>query len=592
MKRTTGAGQKAALPALGWRSADRRDGCVVFFVSEDGTQRVRFDFSSLPVQHQVKEQLAEVLTVASGPAGTWKRAATARNFVTGAKAISDWIAQTHPDIGSLEELRRADARLMARSFTSARQLDSVRSIVRNSQHLREEFKEEFCRYRLRREDEPEQPYDAHELDRISIVARALVRRCRDRIWAHRELVSRYREGDRDGLGKDQLLLAEALDHCSREHDMPRDAETNRPTMLARRAVQVAGGVTLMSLLHPSPKEVWAFGVLLAAQTGLNKSVLEELRAPSALASAPNGPQYAVVDVYKPRRGRRSRGTMALSTYPPELAAAPSAPGSLQATSLNAPFGVFSLLIDLTGPARTAIHSNRAFVCYAKGATTEGRFREGMPGSDRRRELWVEPWLTGAGSDEAVKQINFQRLRRTRILQTRRPIDHTEGTYTQYIRGMRPAVEDGFAVVREALDSEVRKALARREMAIVVNPSPRDDAGPDNDTIVANCSNFAHSPLDGDEACRRTFLACLDCRNARALPRHLTLQLLVTERLAALRCEMTAQEWVSRHAGQHAQLEEVVSAYTPAQREQARAAATAEHCTIVDQLFAGTLDAAT
>jgi hypothetical protein len=157
--------------------------------------------------------------------------------------------------------------------------------------------------------------------------------------------------------------------------------------------------------------------------------------------------------------------------------------------------------------------------------------------------------------------------------------------------MRAVVQDGFAVVRAALDEEVRKALERRELRVILDPATEEDAGPDNDTVLANCSDFAHSPLDKGQACRRTFLFCLDCRNARAFPRHLPFQILVTETLDALRAAMTAQAWTEHHAGRLAQLESVLRNYTPAQREQARGEITPQQRAIVARLFKGDLDPA-
>lgn len=110
-------------------------------------------------------------------------------------------------------------------------------------------------------------------------------------------------------------------------------------------------------------------------------------------------------------------------------------------------------------------------------------------------------------------------------------------------------------------------------------------------MLGNCRDFNHSPLDDGQACRHDFLACLSCANARALPRHLPMQLLVAERLQNLRTQMSAEDWIHRHAGPSAQLEEVVAAYTPAQRDQARGTVTASQVRIVDHLLAGALDPA-
>jgi hypothetical protein len=586
------AGQAAALPKPGWRPAARVDGHTVLFVSEDGTQRQRFDLSSLPVSDAVKRELAAAFVAATGPSGTWKRLGTARNFPAAAKAISTWIAGAHPELETLADLGRADARMLARSFTSSRLLSLAGSLLRYCPTARDEFIDEFSRHRVRRDDKPYQPYEPGQVARISVVARAIVRRARDRIWAHRDLVAEYRAGGLAHLDADngRRCLAEALDHCARTSDFPR-ADTGGPSPVARRAVREAGGSSLMRLLHLTPKEVWAFAVLLAAQTGLNRSVLETLPAPHLRASSWDEVGIALVDTYKPRRGSRARTTLPLSAYPPELHPA-GANSPLPDSSLNAPYSVYSLLVDLTEPGRRVLGTDLAFVYTLSGTTPAERFATGFPYSDQRQREWVAPWLDADDpTDNVLLNISFQRLRKTRIQQERRPIAQSPSTHVRYLSQMRAVVQDGFAVVRAALDDEVRKALERRELRVILDPATEEDAGPDNDTVLANCSDFTHSPLDKGQACRRTFLFCLDCRNARAFPRHLPFQILVTETLAALRAAMTAQAWTEHHAGRLAQLESVLSNYSPAQQEQARAQITPQQRAIVARLFNGDLDPA-
>jgi hypothetical protein len=59
----------------------------------------------------------------------------------------------------------------------------------------------------------------------------------------------------------------------------------------------------LSLLHVSPAEAWAFGVLLAGLTGLNLSTLDSLPAPYRQASSPDEPGIVFVSADKPRRGK-------------------------------------------------------------------------------------------------------------------------------------------------------------------------------------------------------------------------------------------------------------------------------------------------
>jgi hypothetical protein len=584
-------GQAAALPGPRWRPPTRVDGCTVLFVSEDGTQRRRFDLSALPVSDALKRELAAAFVVATGPSGTWKRLGTARNFPVAAKSISVWIAGAHPNLETLTDLGRADARMLARTFTSSRQLGCAGSLLRHCPTISDEFKDEFSRHRIRRDDNPYQPYEQEQLARISLVARGLVRRARDRIWAHRDLVAEYRAGGLAHLDAEngRRCLAEALDHCAKTSDFLL-TDAGRPSPVVRRAVRAAEGCSLMRLLHLTPKEVWAFAVLLAAQTGLNRSVLETLPAAHVRASSSDEAGIALLDTYKPRRGSRARTTLPLSAYPPELHQA-AAHNPLPDSSLSAPYGVYSLLVDLTEPGRRVLGTDLAFVSTVPGTSPTERFKTGFA-SDKRPRDWVRPWLDAKDpTDDVLLNISFHRLRRTRIQLERRPIAQSPSTHISYLRQTRAVVQDGFAVVRAALDEEVRKALQRRELQVILNPATKEDAGPDNDTVLANCSDFSHSPLDRGQACGRTFLFCLDCRDARAFPRHLPFQILVTETLLMLRAAITAQAWTEYYAGRLAQLEDVLSNYTPAQREQARGQITPQQRAIVARLFKGNLDPA-
>jgi hypothetical protein len=260
-------------------------------------------------------------------------------FLHRAKIICLWLKGARPQLASLADLGMADARLLARSFTNPRLLSFAQSLVGHSPHFDAAFKDEFARHRLRRMDNPRQPYEPHEIERICVAARGIVRRARERIRAHRELVARYRAGDLDHLdeksGRRQLAMA--LDHCTRTNDIPRGLR-GTPSRLARRAVNESGGVSLMMLIHPLPKETWAFAVLLAAQTGLNRSVIDELKAPHLLASGPGEPGIAILDTYKPRRGANAHGTFPLSAFPPELVSgAAGVRKPLKNRSLNAPY---------------------------------------------------------------------------------------------------------------------------------------------------------------------------------------------------------------------------------------------------------------
>jgi hypothetical protein len=158
--------------------------------------------------------------------------------------------------------------------------------------------------------------------------------------------------------------------------------------------------------------------------------------------------------------------------------------------------------------------------------------------------------------------------------------------------MDTVTDEGFQIVKEALDEQVNKAVLRRRMTVSTDTTHADAdrmMADGQDTVLGSCADFEQAPLGGGQPCRRSFLHCLDCANARAFPRHLPMQLLVIDELRARRTTIPIQRWAGEYAGRVAQLEDIVGEYEPAQRAQARALITDSHRHLAARLFAGDLD---
>jgi hypothetical protein len=85
-------------------------------------------------------------------------------------------------------------------------------------------------------------------------------------------------------------------------------------------------------------------------------------------------------------------------------------------------------------------------------------------------------------------ISLDRLRKTYLEQHRKPVAHTPATLAAYLRQMRTVTDDGFQIVREALDEQVAAALARRRLT--VDPcGEHQDNEPERDTVLATCRDF-------------------------------------------------------------------------------------------------------
>jgi hypothetical protein len=392
-------GRAAALPGPEWTPVSRRRGTTVFFISEDGTQQLTIDLSTLPVPRKIQLEIAAAVEHAISPLGVWKRLSSAYAITRICKSIADWIATSRPSLVSLAELTVADARMLARSYTEYRLFYSARSLLRHCVKLAPEVRDEFEKQYVHRGEEPGlQPYTKVDLLAIAAMARGLVSQARDRVRTHRKLIEEYRAGVFDACDdrNPRKELAAALEFCDRTGDIPRSAVSGAPTGAAARAVSAAGGISLMRLIHLTAKEAWAFGVLLAALTGMNLSMLETLPASFLRASSPDQTAVGLVRTSKPRRGSKSEGTHPLTAFDPdsEIRNMFLAQSDRPQNSLSAPFGVFTLLIELSEPARRLLDSDRALVYYAglPDRRTGSLFRSGFPGRgpDNNVVKWVGP----------------------------------------------------------------------------------------------------------------------------------------------------------------------------------------------------------
>jgi hypothetical protein len=83
--------------------------------------------------------------------------------------------------------------------------------------------------------------------------------------------------------------------------------------------------------------------------------------------------------------------------------------------------------------------------------------------------------------------------------------------------------------------------------------------------------------------------CLNCRNARALPRHLPVQVAVHDRLLALRPNLDPNVWRVRYETTVHQLQDIIDHYTPAEQADARGPLLPYQERLIGDLIAGRLD---
>lgn len=234
--------------------------------------------------------------------------------------------------------------------------------------------------------------------------------------------------------------------------------------------------------------------------------------------------------------------------------------------------------------------------------------------------WVQPWSTRkgllsdavAGQPAGVLEVTLVRIRATYLELHQKPVAHTELTLVNdYLGRNRGNLAQYRRVVADALDEQVAKARALPLLAGLsaaeITQARRDPTALASrlslshsdvrrmldgrlDTVMNACVDNEHGPhSDASQQCRASFMLCLSCPCARAMPRHLPVQVLVFDRLAERRHQMTPLSWATRFAVPHTQLSDVLARYDQDELDAARAATTDAHHELVDQFLRRELD---
>jgi hypothetical protein len=463
-------------------------------------------------------------------------------------------------------------------------------------------------------------YSRDEFKRIASAARAVVRPAAARIRTNRELLGRFREGLLDVSGDLHLRRRlQILDHVDRFGDVPRaprksgDLVVDGPShwVMARGKVK-----DLIGWLHLTGEELASAAVLLAVMTGQNPEVVFKVPAAHHRADGGAGLGTAIVGLRKPRRQSRAYMDLALSDVPDWISVPEQLDGISARDELHTPFGLYLLLHELTARSRELAGGSRLLVGYlASGA--HGRGMRSVIGDSTMVAKIGRDWgLMANQADDDGNPVplglRMDRLRLTYIELHQRPVAHTEQTAaTTYLARNRGNITEYRKVVAQTLEAEVAKARARgriatmsateveraradidiaaAELSLEPGVLRRMLAG-ELDTVVAACTDNTrgvHSPAG--QPCRASFLLCLDCECARALPQHLPLQVLVHDRLTMRRDQMDTLRWAERFASPHAQLADLLDQHDAAVVDDARASAgPAEHA-LADRLLNRELD---
>jgi len=460
-------------------------------------------------------------------------------------------------------------------------------------------------------------YSKGEFRRIVEAARSDLRAAAKRIRFNRELLQRFRDGE-DMSGEHGRRRMELMDWVDRFGDVPRQTRKSGLQIPAAWVFSLGRVNEIVTWVHLSGLEAAAGAVLLAALTGENPGVIQDIRASHHRADGYTGDvPTAILGTRKLRRRSRAYMNLVLSDVPDWMTVPAAAESLSSRDELHTPFGVYALLHELTARSRSAAGSDQLLVGWSEaGGRGAGRGLRPKGGDG-----WVRAWAdrhaimadsADADSEPKPLRVTLDVIRLTYLELHQKPVAHTEKTLaTTYLLRNRGNLVEYQKVVAAALEGEVAKARVRGVMAVLtredVERVHHDVEGVaakygvdatnlkrmisgELDTVMNACVGHTTSPYaPPGEPCRASFMLCLGCHCARALPRHLPVQVLVHDRLEAGRQEMTALQWTERFALPHSQLTDLLRHHDEQDVQAARAHATEAEKALITRFVNRELD---
>ncbi|WP_217491788.1 hypothetical protein [Tsukamurella pseudospumae] len=563
-----------------------------------------------PIRRWLAERVADQFSTRS----TVKRLSTARGLVHTAKRFAVVIAE-HPtpartpqDVGPEHVLAYRERYQHLKPRTVATYVESLRQLLDGDEQLTTHTRDTLAAVRVRQgshRNVSKTGYTDDQWQQILTAARHDIRLARTRIENAQQLVARYRSGQVPA-GSDDAALGSLLDGFDRTGQLPR-TKSGYATPVVNR---FGGLIKVSSMLCLSPGELVAFAVLLIALTGQNFGTIA---AWPAAHFRPDGGLtdrgVALVEASKPRRGpEREHMIIALEDI--------LTSDDPERRWLRSPLRVYQLLLSLGETARRLSGSDNLFA----GRIAKQIVHTPTPWITTLVSLHVQRWAAAHGFPTATTTtaargkpvVAVRTLRLTAIERRRRPMAHTTATMNDtYLMPQRSVQVEGQAVVAAALNSEVDKAhkharvpVFTRHFVDLAHHDPHaaaTHAGMDvpvltglldgsHDTILLSCRDNEDSPHSPPGSpCPVSFLTCLDCTNARALPHQLPVQLAAADALVQLRPHLQPELWAARYAPRLQQLHEITASFSRAEIDHARTAITAEHRQRVNDLLEGQWD---
>ncbi|MGW3459739.1 hypothetical protein ACWDE9_09125 [Streptomyces olivaceoviridis] len=604
---------------------------IVRCYSQDGEDRVDFDVSQLSMPKPLREAMIAALVARTAPGAGLTSHHSFRTSYRSLVELDRYLSrleaapQSAADIAPTHFDGFYDHRKAEGIKTARNELVEVRHLLLRTAGISDALAGRLAGVMPSRPDsEPSHSYSRAELKRIAQVARTVLRSAEARIRSNRELLAQFRAGDLD-VSEDVHLRRrlQILDHLDRVGDVPRRMRYFAGQVQYAPETWVMSKGTIPDIfgwLYLKPEEIAAAAVLFGVMTGQNPEPILKMTAAHHRADGGVGPGTAIVGLRKPRRQSRAYMDLALSEVP-DWISIPEKPDQLATRDiLHTPFGLYALVHNLTARARHFAGGKRLLVAYMSsggGRSGKGRGWRPIPTDGALISKLGRSWnLPSDETDDEGRPLPMQPLRLDTLRITyielhQKPVAHTERTAaTRYLVRNRGNINEYRTIVAETLTTEVAKARARSKITTMTaeqvaqaQENPKKAASEmgleptvlkrmlagELDTVLGACTDNTNGAYNPGEPCRASFLLCLDCECARALPRHLPLQVVVHDRLAERREQMDPRHWAGRFAGPHAQLADLLDQADEAAVEDARKAAGLAEQTLADRLLNRELD---
>ncbi|PZT68450.1 hypothetical protein DN402_10505 [Streptomyces sp. SW4] len=604
---------------------------IIRCYSQDGEERIDLDVSALDLPEALHTALIAALVARTTPGKgltsiesvkkAYRAVVAFARYLTGLDVVPQSARELTPaQFDGFYEHRKAEG-----IKTASMELADVRLVLVKAEGLSDALSGRLAgALPSRPEGEPAHSYSRTELKRIAQAARTMLRTAEKRIRSNRELLERFRAGEIDvDHDTDLRRRLQILDHLDRFGDVPRRMRNTagKYQNAPENWVTTRGKVKeVVGWLYLVPEEIAAAAVLFGVMTGQNPEPIVKMTAAHHRADGGVGPGTAIVGLRKPRRQSRAYMDLALSEVP-DWISIPEQPDQISTRDiLHTPFGLYVLVHELTARARQFAGGNRLLVTYmASGGgpgTAKGRGWRPMRTDGALISKLGRDWnlpsdeVDKEGNPLPMRPLRLETLRMTYIELHQKPVAQTRQTATRYLVRNRGNVNEYRTVVAQTLTAEVAKARARSritamtaeqvahaqenveavaaEMGLEPTVLKRMIAG-ELDTVLGACTDNTGGSYNPGEPCRASFLLCLGCECARALPRHLAVQVVVHDRLAERREQMDRLQWAERFAGPHAQLADLLDQADETAVEDARRDAGPDEHKLADRLLNRELD---